>query len=250
MIDTVLSSGQNRIFKHLKKLKQSAYRKRSGSFLLEGIKLVDEALSQGADAMSVYVMESKADELSNRYKEIAGAILSDELFRQLSDQVSPEGVLAEVAIPEFTHKVGDRVLLLDQLNDPGNFGTLIRSAEAFGFRDVLYTKGTVDPYNAKVVRSAMGSILRVNLVACDVEEIPQILGGYRMISTAMVGQNVFDLKTIEKPYCLMIGSESHGLSSMLMDLADLKVTIPMEGRVESLNAGVAGSLLMGLFRNF
>ena len=138
----------------------------------------------------------------------------------------------------------DRVLLLDHISDPGNMGTIIRSAEAFGFSDIILTKGCVDIYNEKCLRASMGSVFRVNIIELNLEEISKLKENYRFLSSHMEGIDVRKYDSSNDSIILAIGNEANGLSEDIRRLTDDFIKISMQGEIESLNAAIAASIMM------
>lgn len=232
-------SENNKHFKFLKKLKNKKYRQQYGQYLIESKKLVEEAIKSKQDILEIIVVEDFPLENQRCNKVLR---LPYYLFKKISTMNNPEGIMALVRLKEEKSVTSDKILLLDNLNDPGNMGTIIRSAEAFDFRDVLLVNNCVDFYNEKCLRASMGSVFRVNIVQTDIDYIKKLKSRYTVISTGMYAD---DYKKIdEEKIILMIGNEANGLSEDLLKLSDKQITIPMKGEVESLNAAIAASILM------
>ena len=175
-------------------------------------------------------------------------LLADELFDRLSDTEHSQGVLAVARKPETCEGVAaDRVLILDRLQDPGNIGTIIRTAEAAGFGTLIAIKGTGDLYAPKTVRAAAGSLLRVNVFeAYETEEAVSLCRklGLRIIAGDLEGAVDYTQADLAGGVAIAVGNEGSGVSDELKAAADIKVRIPMEGDIESLNAAVAAGILM------
>ena len=221
---------------------------------IEGETLIGEALNSGLGLDTVYVREGSEavlDRLS-----LAGlqadnwAVLSKEVFASAVDTASPQGIAATLAIPtiERVEQGGNAgiVLVLEDLQDPGNLGTLIRSAEAFLVRQIFVTPGTVNPWNPKAVRASAGSVFRMPIVRCSLVETKGWLDGFGVRLAAAVARAsdatpVMHARLLA-PCALMIGNEGAGLSAGALALADERVNIPCA--VESLNAATAGTTMM------
>lgn len=238
----IIKSKTNKRFSKYRSLQQNKYRQAYGLFQVEGYKMVLEALESDLIVEEIIVSESSAyrDEFENPM------VLSDGLFADLSTMKNPEGVMGILHMGDKTGpSEASRILVLDGVSDPGNLGTLIRSADAFGFTRILTMEGTASPYNPKSLRATMGSIFRVAIEAGDENKILALKSqGYRVISSSL--EDSVSLRDFRAPdkYILVIGSESHGISQFFKDEADIFIKIPMEGGAESLNAGVAGGILM------
>lgn len=133
--------------------------------------------------------------------------------------------------------------MLDQINDPGNMGTIIRSAEAFGFSDIILLANTCDIYNEKTLRASMGSIFRLNFVYKNMDDVKNLKEKYKIVSADMSGYDINEFKS-DEDLILAIGNEANGLSDEVRNLTDIFVKIPMQGKIESLNAAIAASIIM------
>lgn len=239
--------------KHLRSLRDSAKeRRRERSVILEGVRLVVDALASGATLqLALYAPDQLQTTpggaaLLDRLMALPGAYAATtEVVARAADTRTPQGVVAAVAQPELAPRPGLR-LVLDALQDPGNVGTLLRSAEAAGVGLCLCTRGTADVYSPKVVRAAMGAHFNLPLRAdvtwddlgWELSDAPVI---YAAEATATMPYYAADWK---QPAVLIIGSEAHGVSEAGLALTTHRISIPMVGRTESLNAGVAGSIIL------
>ena len=236
----VITSLDNAKIIEVAKLSDKKYRKLSGQYVIEGARLVSDALKHGAEVISVYVRESDANEFNFANQ----TVVSDKAFAKMSDTVNSQGVLAVVKKAEnaLTAPTGN-CLVLDGLQDPGNVGTLIRTAAACGFTDI-YAVNSVDLYSPKVLRSAMSAHFCVRLHELDtVEEAFAILQGVQIVSAHMGGENVFSAH-FGKRVALVLGNEGNGLSDYSRRHATKTVALPMANDFESLNVAVAGSVIM------
>jgi TrmH family RNA methyltransferase len=221
---------------------------------IEGENLIVEAMRSGVRFDTVFVREGSHDVL--RRPALEGldatnwAVLSKDVFAGAVDTASPQGIAAMVRIPELAamafEKSAGVVLVVESLQDPGNLGTLLRSAEAFGVRQVFVTQDTVNRWNPKAVRASAGSVFRVPVVRAPLAAVKEFLGpfGYGLAAAVVQSRDatpVMDASLIA-PCALMIGNEGAGLSAAALALADVRVHIPCA--VESLNAAIAGSTLM------
>ena len=221
-------------------------------YLQEGIKPLRDALAAGASVETIFICGSKSGQLEE-IDEGRTIILADELFDELSDTENSQGVIAVLSkdrpgAEEFcSGACKGNILLLDRLQDPGNVGTMIRTAEAAGITGIIALKGTADIYSPKVVRSAAGTLLRMPIIeSLDEEEALDMIGrgGWKLaVSTADGGADCFE-ERYESPVCLAIGNEGSGVSESLINRADIRLMIPMEGEIESLNAAIAAGIMM------
>lgn len=254
-----IRSKDNPTYKEAARLIRKKYRDQTGMFLLEGPRPVMDALKSGAGLETVFVRESCAER--EEAAEIAGlcsgagcgtrcVILADALFDRLADTEHSQGVLAAARKPAggaLQDGSEAKVLILDRLQDPGNIGTIIRTAEAAGFTALIAIKGTGDIYAPKTVRAAAGSLLRVDVFeGCETEEAVALCReqGLRIIAGDLEGAADYTDADLTGGIAFAIGNEGNGVSDGIRNAADLKVRIPMEGDIESLNAAVAAGLLM------
>ena len=254
----ITSTANPRVKNLIQLQKKSKVRREQQCFAVEGIKMVLEAPAERLKA--VYMSESFAKDEKQRTAVAAKAksagciaeILSDKVFKEASDTMTPQGVMAVVSMKTWDWKDllrGERrlILLLESLQDPGNLGTILRTVEGAGIDGVILNRTSVDPYMPKVIRSTMGSIYRVPIaVAEDLESVVSSLrdSGCRVFAAHLKGKKSYYEQDYLKDTCFMIGNEANGLSDSLAQMATDYIRIPMSGQVESLNAGVAAALLM------
>ena len=249
-----ITSKENRIFRHALSLKKKKFRDRFGEYLIEGPNLLKEALKEGVEVETVFVrpeMTSEEEKLINENRSIDAKAfcLSAALFGELKDTETSQGIISVVKKreKEADSIPGGNWLILDRVQDPGNIGTLLRTADAAGFERAVLMKGTADPYSAKVVRSACGTLFRLPVFYAEsIDELVRSVrsSGKRLIATAMDAGKAYydcDLKT---DAAIVIGNEGNGIDPELIAAADEIISIPMVGNTESLNAAVAGGILM------
>ncbi|MGD9909238.1 MAG: TrmH family RNA methyltransferase [Candidatus Izemoplasmatales bacterium] len=230
----MISSTNNEYIKQLTKLKDRKYRLETREFLVEGPHLVEEAIHMGRCKMVLTVNEF--DDFS-----VPFTVVSKEVMKKLSDVDTPPGVIGLCTL-ENDAKITDKVLLLDHLQDPGNLGTIIRSAIAFGF-DTIVAEGSVDLYNPKVVRSTQGGIFKINFLEQNLITFIKNNPSFEVIASIVDGKSTLEETKSSKKIALIIGNEASGIRKEVLDLSHTFVTIPMKN-TESLNAGVAASILM------
>ena len=251
--DTIVSSRHNPRVKQLRGAFAGHARLSNGLVALEGEHLVEEALRRGMLLKTVFLSDRRPmpDFLPHTLEVLR---LEDDLFSSLGDTRSPQGIAALMLPPVHTL---DEVLwgiplivVACGLQDPGNLGTLIRSAEAFGASGVLTTPGTVSAWNGKALRASVGSIFRMPVVSISVDDLVSLRArGVRFLAAVGDGVGTGDVAEIDAvdlttSTALLIGNEGAGLSADLLALADARVTIPCSAAVESLNAAIAGSILL------
>lgn len=247
-----ISSARNEKVKRWRKLGTRKGRDEYRSMLIEGEKLLREALDADLDIRAVLVSEEGAAVLE-KFPELQDTPvyrLYTSIFTGLVDTQSPQGIAAEVSIPRLTSPYlpprRAQVLLLDTIQDPGNLGTILRTAEAAGVRDIWLGSGTVDPYNPKVVRSAMGSLFRARLQQGDLADvIPDLKeSGFLVVGADPRAERAhFDFPIPERT-ALLLGNEGHGVQPELQALTDERLRIPMPGKVDSLNVAVTTGILL------
>ncbi len=244
----IITSKDNETIKSIKKLKEKKYR--TESFIVEGIKMVKEALEQ-AEVEKIIVSEtfSNSDDFKSlNYDEQQLIIASDKVFEDLTDVVTPQGIIAVVKKSsnlEIDYS-DEFVLALDGIQDPGNLGTIIRTADSANIKTILVSKDTVDAYSPKVVRSTMGGIFRTKVI--EVENLAQTLNsfkdnGYKVVTTELSAEkSIYDINYQKS--VVVIGNEANGVTEEVSKTATEKVIIPMLGKTESLNAAVATSIMI------
>lgn len=246
----ITSTSNPRIKDVIRLRDKSSERRERGLFIVEGRRMAEEIPVDRIEAL--YAAESfdrtgwRGAPLNALYAET----VSDAVMAKMADTVTPQGILAVVrqerpALSQM--EKGGLILLLDRIQDPGNLGTIIRTAEACGADGILCDAGTADLYSPKVVRSTMGALFRVPVVVAeDLEESLRQLkaGGYTAFAAHLQGSTDYRCAQWPEKTVLMIGNEANGLTDQLTACADSRVIIPMQGSVESLNASVAAALLM------
>ena len=250
----IVSRDNNRI-KRLKGLAQKKVRIRENLFLIEGIKIVEEAMSEGCSIDTIAVSDSfvslhsaSLEAYENNGYEITS--MPDRLFKSISSLVSPQGILAALQMNESSVdsilEKGKSVVLLDGISDPGNLGTIVRTADAFGF-DVLMTGDCVDIYNPKTVQATMGSVLRIAHSQFNYSDMDKLKdAGYTFYGFDIDGKNLSEDFSFAEKCALITGNESNGISAEMKSVCDELVRIPMSGKTESLNAAMAAGIAMFL----
>ena len=276
----VITSKDNEMVKQIRKLKEKKYRDETGCFMVEGIKLVEEALQEKVKIQTIVICEECMQDGSlsqSLLYEIAKQnclYVSAKVFDILTDVTNPQGILAVVykmgeeekteskqvaelfergekaeienKQRESPKKQEEMIVALDGIQDPGNLGTILRTLDSAGMHQILLSKDTVDPYNPKVVRSTMGAIYRVQIKQVEnlVEELKkyQKQGHEVMVTSLQAEKNIYQVDYHKK--IVVIGNEANGVSKEIEVLADEKIKIPMLGKAESLNAAVATSIIV------
>lgn len=248
-----IQSVQNKQVKDWKKLHTAKGRTKAQAYLIEGFHLVEEALQAGQDLEEIMVVDSTSlTQLKADLSAYSITVISPEVANEISQTETNQGIFALVKIGQDAPSQVDldqarRLLLLDGVQDPGNLGTMIRTADAAAYDGIILGQGTVDPYNDKVVRSTQGSLWHLPVIQADLSQlIPQLIQkGFRVYS-AELNQASIDYRHLNKDgkLAFIIGNEGRGVSKEISDLAQNQVHIPMPGQAESLNAAIAAALLI------
>ncbi len=237
----MISSKQNSLVKEIRSLRDKKNRDYLGVFVVEGLKPVKEAIELSLDIREIVCTQNKAQQFLDCTFKVE--TVTDEIFDYISEEITPQGVLAVVyKNDEVLKSPTGSCLLLDGVADPTNVGAIIRTAVASGYKDIFMTSDCADAYSQKAVRCSMSGVFRANVMRGDIEDILKVINLPLCIAD-MDGENVFELNN-DKDICLVIGNEGKGVSQTLRERADLTVSIPMQNGVESLNASVSAGILM------
>jgi RNA methyltransferase, TrmH family len=250
----------NALVKQLRQAFARAERTEEGDCAIEGVRIVEEAIRSGLRFRAVFFQESAQDRAARLLPQIRAHVetllLPDKLFDSLVPSETPQGVAALVRLKEFSiEDVLERlqlgpIIVLAGLQDPGNLGTILRSAEAFGSAGVVVGEGTVSPFNSKVIRASAGSVFRLPIVVAKslgaLEEICSKLRAQnvRLVATSSHKGTSLDQSNLTGPQAIFVGSEGSGLPRTLMTKMEESIVVPHTPQVESLNAGVAGSIVL------
>lgn len=252
-----ITSTSNRIIKEIRELGTKKGRMALNAYILEGLRLVDEALQAGAEIRYFVVSEGVPDSFEKLlekhpgYTGTMGYRIPDDLFERISETESPQGIMAIASYPliDLDDSIDrfSRLIILENLQDPGNMGTIIRTADACGMDGILLSKDSVDPYNPKVLRSTMGSIFHLPIIIS--ENLDQAVQNLKQKGIVVIAAHPREAQVcweapLKDHFALVIGNEGNGLSENMLNQADLRVLIPMPGKTESLNASVAAAMIM------
>ena len=251
----VISSKDNEIVKNIRKLKEKKYRDLENAYIVEGIKLVKEAIAEKAKIKQIVMCENFADNSDldkDTLYEIAKHNLiyvTEKVFNLITDVKTPQGIIAVIEKNNENTQIDysqDIIIALDDLQDPGNLGTILRTVDSANLNQIILSKNSADPYNPKVVRSTMGGIFRVNII--ETENLQETLKNLQekkfriMVTSLDTNNSIYDVNYTKK--VIVIGNEANGVSKAIQDMADEKVKIPMLGKTESLNASVATGIMI------
>ena len=246
----IISSTKNEKIKELAKLQTAKGRKKAGMYLLEGEHLVEEAIKEKALIELIVVSSNRMEDYQYLLEqtEVNVLVVSQEVFQKLSMTEKTQGILAAVKIENQAEPpCSGRIIVLDAVQDPGNLGTIVRTADAAGFDAVVLGTGTVDLYNDKVIRSMQGSHFHIPVFQADLREYLPVLKkqGVEVAVTALHRDSKdYSILQGKSDVAIVVGNEGQGVSSVVIELADAVVTIPMFGKAESLNVAIASALLM------
>lgn len=243
-----INSLDNSTIKKIKKLKQRKYREEEKKFLAEGRKFLDFTYTP-----DLIILKENFEDFENITTKLERfncrkIVVNDKIFKELTSQENSQGVILVYPYCETNiEKINNNIIVLDKIQDPGNLGTIIRVADAAGFKDIILTKGSVDCYNEKCVRSSMGSIFNMNIGYMEELQLIQFLKEkkYKFLVTALENNSIeyTDISLNEKN-AIIFGSEGNGVSSNFLKAADETVIIPIYGSAESLNVAMASGIIL------
>ena len=231
------TSIDNKYIKHIKKLNQKKYRDLYGEFLIEGEHLVKEAYKKGV------LRELILEENSDFKLDIPTNYITENVLKYISELSTPSRVIG-VCTKLKDEKIGDRILILDGIQDPGNLGTIIRSSVAFNIDTIVLSNDTVDLYNQKVIRSTQGMLFNINIIERNLLDFIPNLKDYKIYGTKVNGGK--SLKKVEKvkKFAIIVGNEGNGVKKEILDMCNDYIYIDMNSSCESLNVGVATSIIL------
>ena len=234
----IYSSKDNKKIKYIKKLNEKKYRDEFNEFIIEGEHLVQEAYKCGL-LKEIVLLEGFTINISAPYIEV-----TDSIMKYISNLNTPCNILG-ICSKKNDKLIGNRLLILDDVQDPGNMGTIIRSCVAFNIDTIILSKGCVDIYNSKVLRATQGMIFNINIVTLELDEfINSIKGTYKILGTDVNnGKSLKDIEKVEK-FAIIMGNEGKGVKPDLLDLCDEYIHINMNKDCESLNVAVATSIIL------
>ena len=261
----IINSKSNEKIKYINSLKNKKFRDKYSKYILEGIKLVDEYISSGGSIAPEFIVLSKqlllnnvgGETLYNKVKDMDNILEVDEnIFNYLTDTMTPQGILVVLdkkvaAISELITAInnGEKIVVLDQISDAGNMGTIIRTSVAFNVKNIICMKGCTDVFSSKVIRSAMGAIDKLKIYCLDYEELQLLKNNFKQKNYMLVGTDLKAKKYLNEmdvtsKFVYVLGNEANGISDNMKDMCDEYVKIPMEEVQESLNVAIATSILL------
>ncbi|EHJ07016.1 TrmH family RNA methyltransferase [Staphylococcus simiae] len=238
-----ITSAQNSKIKQANKLKKKRERDKTGLALIEGIHLVEEAVKSDINIKQLFAIEpSRLDQQMIDYAQETYEI-NMKVAESLSGTVTPQGFFAIIEKPQYDVTQAKQVLLIDRIQDPGNLGTLIRTADAAGIDAVIMEKGTTDPYQDKVLRASQGSVFHVPVIIDELSSFIQKFNG-PVYGTALEQSIPFKEVQSSESFALLLGNEGEGVNPDLLQQTTQNLIIPIYGQAESLNVAIAGSILL------
>ena len=248
-----ITSRKNPLLEHMRRLDSAAFRRQQGEFLCDSPKLVEEALRHGARVLAVAVSDG-VEPPEGLDASVRCAAVPPDVMASISPMRTPQGMLAvcrlpDTALPEMLP--GSRYVVLDGVQDPGNVGTVLRTADAFGCDGVLLLTGCADPYSVKTLRSSMGAVFRMDIPAItEAEVLAQCAEKNLMLTITALNDRAVDIRGADfRNAVAVIGSEGQGVRQSLLEAAAQSVIIPMQAHCESLNAAIAAAIVMWQMKN-
>ncbi|BDR56235.1 TrmH family RNA methyltransferase [Xylocopilactobacillus apis] len=239
----IIDSIQNKHIKFVKKISTAKYQKREHQYLIEGRNLVDEAIHY-SKPVEILAVEHYSEYLNDLNCDFT--LISDQVAKYLSSTITSEGIFAVMKIDNQEPQKGNW-LIFDDLQDPGNAGTILRTADFFDYQGVFFSNKSVSPYSPKLLRAAQGSNFHLQVLEGEIETFIQLIREWneKVLGTTLHthAKDVNELK-LEEPFALVLGNEGHGVSKAIDSIIDENVLIPTSGHAESLNVSVAAGILM------
>lgn len=249
MLGEIISSTDNKMVKEARSLNDKKFRRELGKFLVDGEKLVNEIVCGAGVAEKIFVDSTKLSEFDYILKKFDGRVIpvTQKVMASLSENNTPQGIIAEVKMKEtglFSPELNEPILILDRIQDPGNMGTIIRTATATGIKTIVLID-CADAFSPKVIRSSSGGVFYLDIFRMTENEIASFCKNHNieLLVADMAGENIFNADILNKNFALVIGNEGQGVSEYFKTNGRI-LSLPMKPLMESLNAGVSASVLM------
>lgn len=243
-LNKMITSLQNVQVKKWKKLHKRKERFKSNLFLVEGFHIIEEAYKSEWNVKEIIIREGIV--LPEIYRAFSVEVVSEEVFLYLAQTETPQGIIAIIEKKQDMSVKGNRVLLIDRIQDPGNLGAMIRTADAAGFSTIILGQGTVDMFNDKVIRATQGSLFHLDIIEgnllSEISDLKTI--GFEIWATALDNATIYNDVSLSEKIALVLGNEGAGVQLDILKAANHIVTIPIYGKAESLNVSVAAGILM------
>ncbi|MBQ6992504.1 MAG: RNA methyltransferase [Clostridia bacterium] len=245
----IITSKENETIKHIKKLKEKKYRDEFNEYIVEGLRLVNEAIKEEVHIKNIIVCEDYLKDNDIYECNIEKTYVNKIVFDSITEVKNPQGILAIIGKDGTDLNINyneDVIVVLDNIQDPGNIGTILRTVDSVGLTQIIVSKGSADAYNSKVIRSTMGAIFRVKII--ESENLVELLKnmqnkGYKVVSSILeTDKTIYDIDY--KKSIVVVGNEGNGISKDIIEISNEKVKIPMIGKTESLNASVATGIIL------
>lgn len=240
-----ITSLANAHIKELALLNSAKERKLKGRVLVEGAHLVNEARKLGI--LEEVLICSEADYING----VSNILVTSDIIKKLSTTTTPQNILGVAKVKEKDIVLSDTILILDGVSDPGNFGTIVRTAKAFDVASIIVSNGSIDIYNEKVIRATQGAIFKMPIVKMEILDAIKLLKdkGYKIYSTALKDAiDIEEVRDVDK-YALIVGNEANGVSDEAIKLSDQVLKIQMQGDMESLNVAIASAICIYTLNN-
>lgn len=240
----MITSVQNERVKEWQKLHRKKGRSRANRFLVEGFHLVEEACQSNYEVIEIIIKNNLP--VPTYCAQYPITYVSEQVFSHLSQTVAPQGIAAVLSMKHSKQFASNNILLIDAVQDPGNLGTIIRTADAAGFSSVILGEGTVDIYNDKVIRATQGSLFHVTIIQETLLKMIKKLKeeGFQILATGLDDATLYTNVQPKEKTALILGNEGAGIEESILQAADAIVKIPIYGKAESLNVSIAAGILM------
>ncbi len=240
-----ITSVNNNLIKELVKLKQKKYRDKEKKFIVEGYNIIEEA-KEYLDCILITKEEDKS--ICPNIKHI---LVTKEIIKKLTDTISPQEIVGICKYKEASEKISKNVIILDGIQDPGNIGTIIRTALCFDINTIYISNESCDVYNEKVIRATQGAIFKTNIIRSNIEDVITNLKalGYYIVGTALENGKELNEINFTSKNAIILGNEGNGVSKSILSLTNVNAYIPISKDMESLNVGIAGGIIMNKLRN-
>ena len=237
----LITSIKNPKVQHVRRLKDKSYRRSSGEYVVEGENFLKD-LPSGVEVTAFFIKNDKYEDFKyivEKSKSDSIYLVDDKVMATMSDTVTPSGILATLKIDKVEESIKGSVVVLDGVSDPGNMGTIIRTCAACSVENIVAID-CVDYLSPKVIRASMGGVFAVKVLERSIDETLKLLEKHRIYALDMNGENIYSIDKIDTPFALVVGNESKGLSQKIRENSKI-LSLPMSGKIESLNAGVSMS---------
>lgn len=243
----LIESVQNAKIKQITKLHTRKERKKTNQFLVEGFHLVEEAVRSGLNVEMILTTDTErvTEEMISGSQEQYE--ITFRIAEKLSQTEAPQGIYAVCEMPQYEIAAFKQLIYLDRIQDPGNVGTIIRTADAAGLDGVAISKGTVDIYNDKVLRSSQGSVFHIPVIEADFSEVKEKFNGKVYGTSLKEAKNYKEVEPAEE-FMIVLGNEGQGVSEEILEAADENLYVPIYGQAESLNVAICAGVLMYHFK--